>query len=165
MYFILLKIFLIFNFNLISAQINGQHLNNNNPQLEQFLNQQQSHISGFPSNLRNDNFHFQQNLLIPQNVKSTDKTSIFPSSQLPFDGVPPGFETVLPIEILQKLRELHKNKNIPLSQKQSEFDKIMTSVSPKILSKLPLPSGFEALPSNIQEKIKEINGYFLILIN
>nr|CAD2194306.1 unnamed protein product [Meloidogyne enterolobii] len=34
----------------------------------------------------------------------------------------------------------------------------MTSVSPKLLAKLPLPPGFEALPSNIKEKIKEING-------
>ncbi|CAK5068464.1 unnamed protein product [Meloidogyne enterolobii] len=175
MYYYLLSTTIFLILNLISAQDIGQNLNNN-AQLEQFLNQQQSQISiDFPSSLNNGlvyknsrkkisfklnfrNLPSQQQLVIPQTIKSADKTSIFPSSQLPFDGVPPGFETVLPIEVLQKLRELHKNTNIPLTQKQSEFDKIMTSVSPKLLAKLPLPPGFEALPSNIKEKIKEING-------
>ncbi|KAF7632341.1 hypothetical protein Mgra_00008266, partial [Meloidogyne graminicola] len=75
-----------------------------------------------------------------------------------FNGIPQGFETILPNEILQKLKDLHKNTNIPLMKKQEEFDKIMNSVNPNILSKLPLPPGFELLPLNIQQKITEING-------
>lgn len=87
-----------------------------------------------------------------------------PSGPLPhglppnFDGVPPGFEKVLPIQTLQQLRDLHRNQQIPLTQKQAEFDRIMSAVPAQILAKLPLPPGFEALPDTVQQQIRTIHG-------
>uniref|UniRef100_A0A915EMM1 Uncharacterized protein n=1 Tax=Ditylenchus dipsaci TaxID=166011 RepID=A0A915EMM1_9BILA len=73
------------------------------------------------------------------------------------NGVPPGFESVLPADIIQQLKNLHDNQTLSFPQKREEFDRILNSVPGETLAKLPFPPGFEALPTEIKNKIKEIH--------
>ncbi|KAI1699100.1 hypothetical protein DdX_17530 [Ditylenchus destructor] len=82
-----------------------------------------------------------------------------PQGPPPFvDGVPPGFSEVLPSDVVQQLKDVHSNQDLSMPEKKEAFDKIMDTVEPATLAKLPSPPFLSQLPEDVQEKIKEIQS-------
>ncbi|KAI1703491.1 hypothetical protein Ddc_16535 [Ditylenchus destructor] len=75
-----------------------------------------------------------------------------------WDGVPPGFADVLPSDVIQQLKDVHTNQDLSMPEKKEAFDKIMDTVDPETLAKLPLPPFLSQLPEDAQEKIKDIHS-------
>ncbi|KAI1694503.1 BTB/POZ domain-containing protein [Ditylenchus destructor] len=75
-----------------------------------------------------------------------------------WDGVPPGFDSVLSSDVIEQLKDVYKNQQLSMMEKKEQFDKIMDSVDPATLAKLPLPPFFNALPKDVQEKLKAIHS-------
>lgn len=112
--------------------------------------QQTQQQGGGTAGLHSGDVHVPPGLVVPQQPPA------LPAAE--FDGVPPGFEKVLPREVVEQLRQLHRNQQIPLQEKSDRFSRILSSVPAETLAKLPLPPGFEVLPDKVQQKIRAIHG-------
>ncbi|KAK6052296.1 hypothetical protein COOONC_10201 [Cooperia oncophora] len=71
-------------------------------------------------------------------------------------GVPPGFEGVLPPNIIQQLKDLDSS-NLSFQQRHERFEQIMSSVPPALLAKLPFPPFFNNLPADVRAKLEQIH--------
>ncbi|VDK56938.1 unnamed protein product [Cylicostephanus goldi] len=71
--------------------------------------------------------------------------------------LPPGFEEVLPQEVIAQLRAVHENNQMTAEQQHEAIDRIMTTLPEELIQRLPQPPGFENLPQNIREQLKTIH--------
>uniref|UniRef100_A0A0K0DI82 Uncharacterized protein n=1 Tax=Angiostrongylus cantonensis TaxID=6313 RepID=A0A0K0DI82_ANGCA len=106
----------------------------------------------------------QQRTTIPRLPKVGD---ILPSSlQCQFNSVfvsyfafvkdiPPGFEEILPVDVVQRLKNIHENS--ALTAEHQQIDEVMTSLPEELLNRLPPPPGFDRLPLPIRDELKRIH--------
>ncbi|PIO67300.1 hypothetical protein TELCIR_10954, partial [Teladorsagia circumcincta] len=71
--------------------------------------------------------------------------------------LPPGFEEVLPEDIMQKVNDIRQNSALSDEKKQEKVEDILSSLPVEILEKLPLPPFFEHLPDPVREKLTQIH--------
>ncbi|PIO70472.1 hypothetical protein TELCIR_07675 [Teladorsagia circumcincta] len=71
--------------------------------------------------------------------------------------LPPGFEEVLPEDIMQKVNDIRQNSGLSDEKKQEKVEDILSSLPVEILQKLPLPPFFEHLPDPVREKLTQIH--------
>ncbi|KAI1696270.1 hypothetical protein DdX_19124 [Ditylenchus destructor] len=82
----------------------------------------------------------------------------FPGPPPNWDGVPPGFASVLSPDVILQLKDVYKNQQLSMPEKKEQFDEIMDSVDPATLAKLPMPPFLNQLPEDVQEKLKAIHS-------
>ncbi|VDM54319.1 unnamed protein product [Angiostrongylus costaricensis] len=76
--------------------------------------------------------------------------------RLPKD-IPPGFGEVLPVDIVQRLKNIHENSALTAEQQHQQIDEVMTSLPEELLNRLPPPPGFDRLPLPIRDELKRIH--------
>ncbi|KAI6236554.1 hypothetical protein M3Y95_00170000 [Aphelenchoides besseyi] len=69
---------------------------------------------------------------------------------------PPGFEFVLSPTIYKQLLAVHENTKITDDEKKQQLDKILRLVPQDQLDRLPLPPGFDQLPAETLQRMKQI---------
>ncbi|WKY08443.1 hypothetical protein Q1695_007734 [Nippostrongylus brasiliensis] len=72
-------------------------------------------------------------------------------------ALPPGFEKVLPPDVIQKLRAIHESTSMTPEQQHEKIDEIMSSLPPEIHDKLPTPPFFAKLPPATQAQLKALH--------
>lgn len=76
--------------------------------------------------------------------------------RLPKD-IPPGFEEILPVDVVQRLKNIHENSALTAEQQHQQIDEVMTSLPEELLNRLPPPPGFDRLPLPIRDELKRIH--------
>ncbi|CAJ0595036.1 unnamed protein product [Cylicocyclus nassatus] len=71
--------------------------------------------------------------------------------------IPPEFVRVLPADVVQKLRGVHKNQALTHEQRMEQMDRILHSLPDAILDKIPLPPGFDKLPQKTRDELRKIH--------
>ncbi|KAL3113579.1 hypothetical protein niasHT_017135 [Heterodera trifolii] len=74
-----------------------------------------------------------------------------------FPAMPPELEKILPADVVQKLKAVHADMALNIMQKQDKIDRIMSSLPGEILDQIPAPPGFERLPDDVKNRLKQIN--------
>ncbi|VDL81791.1 unnamed protein product [Nippostrongylus brasiliensis] len=77
--------------------------------------------------------------------------------KIPTIALPPGFEKVLPPDVIQKLRAIHESTSMTPEQQHEKIDEIMSSLPPEIHDKLPTPPFFAKLPPATQAQLKALH--------
>uniref|UniRef100_A0A914Y891 Uncharacterized protein n=1 Tax=Panagrolaimus superbus TaxID=310955 RepID=A0A914Y891_9BILA len=75
---------------------------------------------------------------------------------------PPEFKEILGEELFNKLDAIHQDKNLTREERFKKMDEFMSSLPSETLTKLPLPPPFRQLPTDVQNKIREIMHNFSI---
>ncbi|KJH51741.1 hypothetical protein DICVIV_02052 [Dictyocaulus viviparus] len=86
-------------------------------------------------------------------VATTQSTTI---PRLPKE-IPPGFEKLLPSDVVRQLKEVHENDLLTAEEQHQRIDEIMVSLPEDVLDRLPPPPGFERLPLSIRNELKKIH--------
>ncbi|KAE9416668.1 hypothetical protein Angca_000147, partial [Angiostrongylus cantonensis] len=71
--------------------------------------------------------------------------------------IPPGFEEILPVDVVQRLKNIHENSALTAEQQHQQIDEVMTSLPEELLNRLPPPPGFDRLPLPIRDELKRIH--------
>ena len=70
--------------------------------------------------------------------------------------LPSEYETLLPNATVSELKAVLNDKILSTKAKNEKLDKIVTALPAEVLDKIPPPPGFTDLPSDIQQKLKDI---------
>uniref|UniRef100_A0A7I4YP66 Uncharacterized protein n=1 Tax=Haemonchus contortus TaxID=6289 RepID=A0A7I4YP66_HAECO len=81
-----------------------------------------------------------------------------PHGPPPPGELPPGFEEVLPEDVVEQFHTIRDSTALTEEQKREKSDKIFSSLPAQIVDKLPWPPHFEDLPKDTLEKIKQIRS-------
>jgi hypothetical protein len=71
-------------------------------------------------------------------------------------GPPPGFEYVLAPTVYKQLLFAHHNSSLTLEQKAALITQIMRQVPAEQINRLPLPSGMDRLPLELQQRLRSL---------
>ncbi|KAK6037323.1 hypothetical protein COOONC_25172 [Cooperia oncophora] len=71
-------------------------------------------------------------------------------------GLPPGFEEVLPSDVVKQLKMIDENDALTGERKRQKTDEVFSSLPTEIIDKLPHPPFFEHLPKEMQKAINQI---------
>lgn len=71
-------------------------------------------------------------------------------------GPPPGFERVLAPTVYKQLLTVHHNPRLTKEQKAELITRIMRQVPDEQINQLPLPSGMEQLPAELQQRLRSL---------
>ncbi|VDO74343.1 unnamed protein product, partial [Haemonchus placei] len=81
-----------------------------------------------------------------------------PHGPPPPGELPPGFEEVLPEDVVEQFHTIRDSTALTEEQKREKSDKIFSSLPAQIVDKLPWPPHFEDLPKDTLDKIKQIRS-------
>uniref|UniRef100_A0A0N5AXF2 SXP/RAL-2 family protein Ani s 5-like cation-binding domain-containing protein n=1 Tax=Syphacia muris TaxID=451379 RepID=A0A0N5AXF2_9BILA len=95
-------------------------------------------------------------VVVAASFASAFSQTVPPPPPFPRD-VPPGFEKVLPPNVLAELRKVHRDDSLSWEHKHEKINAIMSALPAEILDKLPLPPGFDKLPKDVLNKIRAIH--------
>lgn len=71
-------------------------------------------------------------------------------------GPPPGFELVLAPTVYKQLLTIHHNPRLSKEEKAVLITRIMRQVPAEQINKLPLPSGMDQLPAELQQRLRAL---------
>jgi hypothetical protein len=71
-------------------------------------------------------------------------------------GPPPGFELVLAPTVFKQLLTVHHNPRISKEEKSTLITRIMRQVPADQIARLPLPSGMDQLPVELQQRLRAL---------
>lgn len=71
-------------------------------------------------------------------------------------GPPPGFELVLAPTIYKQLLTVHHNPRLSKEEKATLITRIMHQVPAEQINQLPLPSGMDQLPAELQQRLRSL---------
>ncbi|KAK6052295.1 hypothetical protein COOONC_10200 [Cooperia oncophora] len=71
--------------------------------------------------------------------------------------LPPGFDEVLPKDVMDKVKAIRENSALSDRQKHERVEDILSSLPADIVEKLPLPPFFQDLPEEIRKKVTKIH--------
>jgi len=71
-------------------------------------------------------------------------------------GPPPGFELVLAPTIYKQLLTVHHNPRLSKEEKATLITRIMHQVPAEQINQLPLPSGMDQLPVELQQRLRSL---------
>ncbi|KAK6052294.1 hypothetical protein COOONC_10199 [Cooperia oncophora] len=81
-----------------------------------------------------------------------------------YGGLPPGFEEVLPSDVVKQLKMIDENDALTGEQKRQKTDEVFSSLPTEIIDKLPHPPFFEHLPKEMQKAINQIRRNRITLL-
>jgi len=71
-------------------------------------------------------------------------------------GPPPGFELVLAPTVYKQLLTVHHNPRLSKEEKAEIITRIMRQVPAEQINRLPLPSGMDQLPMELQQRLRAL---------
>jgi len=71
-------------------------------------------------------------------------------------GPPPGFELVLAPTVYKQLLTVHHNPRLSKEEKATLITHIMRQVPAEQINRLPLPSGMDQLPVELQQRLRDL---------
>jgi len=71
-------------------------------------------------------------------------------------GPPPGFELVLAPTVYKQLLTVHHNPRLSKGEKSEIITRIMHQVPAEQINRLPLPSGMDQLPVELQQRLRSL---------
>jgi len=71
-------------------------------------------------------------------------------------GPPPGFELILAPTVYKQLLTVHHNPRLNKEEKAALITRIMRQVPAEQINRLPLPSGMDQLPSELQQRLRSL---------